>query len=94
MRSSVETMMTRLPAGETDLAGQLVHPEFVTNLAAPKRRNGPSGAAATSEWLRSCFGSLHTGIRRIPAVRDDLGMLVQLGLVPPPRPAGDSAAPG
>ena len=28
------------------------------------------------------------------SVRDDLGMLMQLGLVPPPRPAGGSSAPG
>ena len=66
MRSAVETMMTRLLAGgETELAEQLVHPEFVNNEADPERRRGPSGAAATSEWLRSCFGNLRYDIHRV-----------------------------
>ena len=136
LRSVVESMMTRLLAGgETELAEQLVHPDFVNNEADPERRNGPSGAAATSEWLRSCFGDLRYEIHRIfvdgdmaaayvtmhgthegglppgvpathkpfavkhvhlfrfaddgrvvehSAVRDDLGMVMQLGLLPPP----------
>src|SRR3954454_2094714 len=139
MRSTVETLMTRLLAGgETELAEQLVHPEFVNNEASLDRRNGPSGAAATSEWLRSCFGNLRYDIHRIfidgdmaaadvtmhrtheaalppgvpathkpfavkhvhlvrfaddgrviehSAVRDDLGMVMQLGLLPPPAAA-------
>ena len=136
LRSVVESMMTRLLAGgETELAEQLVHPDFVNNEADPERRNGPSGAAATSEWLRSCFGNLRYDIHRVfvdgdmaaayvtmqgthegglppgvpathkpfavkhvhlfrfaddgrvvehSAVRDDLGMIMQLGLLPPP----------
>ena len=136
LRSVVELMMTRLLAGgETELAEQLVHPDFVNNEADPERRNGPSGAAATSEWLRSCFGNLRYDIHRVfvdgdmaaayvtmhgthegglppgvpathkpfavkhvhlfrfaddgrvvehSAVRDDLGMVMQLGLLPPP----------
>ena len=136
MRAAVEMMMTRLLAGgETDLAEQLVHPTFVNNEADPERRQGPSGAAATSEWLRSCFGNLRYDIHRVfidgdtaaayvtmhgthegglppgvpathkpfavkhvhlfrfaddgrvvehSAVRDDLGMVIQLGLLPPP----------
>ena len=136
LRSVVESMMTRLLAGgETELAEALVHPDFVNNEADPERRNGPSGAAATSEWLRSCFGDLRYEIHRIfvdgdmaaayvtmhgthegglppgvpathkpfavkhvhlfrfaddgrvvehSAVRDDLGMIMQLGLLPPP----------
>jgi predicted ester cyclase len=136
LRSVVESLMTRvLAGGETELAEQLVHPSFVNNEAAPERRNGPSGAAATSEWLRSCFGDLRYEIHRIfvdgdmaaawvtmhgthegglppgapathkpfavehvhlfrfaedgrvvehSAVRDDLGMVMQLGLLPPP----------
>ena len=135
LRSVVESMMTRLLAGgETELAEQLVHPDFVNNEADPERRNGPSGAAATSEWLRSCFGGLRYDIHRVfvdgdmaaayvtmhgthegglppgvpathkpfavkhvhlfrfaddgrviehSAVRDDLGMIMQLGLLPP-----------
>lgn len=141
MRSAVESLMTRvLAGGETDLAEQLVHPDFVNNEAEPERRNGPSGAAATSEWLRSCFGNLRYEIHRVfidgdmaaayvtmhgthegglppgvpathkpfavkhvhlfrfaeddrvvehSAVRDDLGMVMQLGLLPPPG-AGDA----
>src|SRR6185436_4125253 len=66
LRSVVESMMTRLLAGgETELAEQLVHPDFVNNEADPERRNGPSGAAATSEWLRSCFGNLRYDIHRV-----------------------------
>ena len=136
LRSVVELMMTRLLAGgESELAEQLVHPDFVNNEADPERRNGPSGAAATSEWLRSCFGNLRYDIHRVfvdgdmaaayvtmhgthegglppgvpathkpfavkhvhlfrfaddgrvvehSAVRDDLGMIMQLGLLPPP----------
>ena len=143
LRSVVESMMTRLLAGgETELAEQLVHPDFVNNEAAPERSNGPSGAAATSEWLRSCFGNLRYDIHRVfvdgdmaaayvtmhgthegglppgvpathkpfavkhvhlfrfaddgrvvehSAVRDDLGMVMQLGLLPPP-PAGEAQA--
>lgn len=111
-----------------------MHPDFVNNEADPERRNGPRGAAATSEWLRSCFGDLRYEIHRIfvdgdmaaayvtmygthegglpsgvpathkpfavkhvhefrfaddgrviehSAVRDDLGMIMQLGLLPP-----------
>ena len=136
LRSVVDSMMTRLLAGgETELAEQLVHPDFVNNEADPERRNGPSGAAATSEWLRSCFGNLRYDVHRVfvdgdmaaayvtmhgthegglppgvpathkpfavkhvhlfrfaddgrvvehSAVRDDLGMVMQLGLLPPP----------
>jgi len=139
LRSVVELMMTRLLAGgESELAEQLVHPDFVNNEADPERRNGPSGAAATSEWLRSCFGGLRYEIHQIlvdgdmtaayvtmsgthegglppglpathkpfavkhvhlirfaedgralehSAVRDDLGMVMQLGLLPPPASA-------
>ena len=144
LRSVVESMMTRLLAGgETELAEQLVHPDFVNNEADPERRNGPSGAAATSEWLRSCFGNLRYDIHRVfvdgdmaaayvtmhgthegglppgvpathkpfavkhvhlfrfaddgrvvehSAVRDDLGMVMQLGLLPPPA-AGEAGPP-
>src|SRR3954470_20858257 len=145
MRSTVETLMRRLLAGgETELAEQLVHPEFVNYEASPERRNGPSGACATSEWLRSCFGDLRYDIHRVfvdgdmaaayvtmhgthegglppgvpathkpfavkhvhlfrfaedgrvvehSAVRDDLGMIMQLGLLPPPA-AGSAGPPG
>ena len=139
LRSVVESLMTRvLAGGETELAEQLVHPAFVNNEADPERRNGPSGAAATSEWVRSCFGNLRYDIHRVfvdgdmaaayvtmhgthdgglppgvpathkpfavkhvhlfrfaddgrvvehSAVRDDLGMVMQLGLLPPPAAA-------
>ena len=66
MRSAVETLMTRMLAGgETELAEELVHPDFVNREADPERQNGASGAAATSEWLRSCFGNLRYDIHRI-----------------------------
>jgi len=66
MRATVESLMTRvLAGGETALAEQLIHPEFVNNEADPERRNGPSGAAATSDWLHSCFGDLRYDIHRV-----------------------------
>src|SRR4051812_43414514 len=142
LRTVVESVMTRLLAGGgTELAEELVHPAFVNNEAAPERRNGPSGACATSEWLRSCFGDLRYDIHRVfvdgdmaaayvtmhgthegglppgmpathkpfavkhvhlirfaedgralehSAVRDDLGMVMQLGMLPPPAsPSAD-----
>jgi predicted ester cyclase len=139
IRENLEALMTRvLVAGEIELAERLVHPDFVNNEAAPERRNGPQGMAATSEWLRSCFGDLNYEVHRLlvdgdmaaayvtmhgthegglppgvpathkpfavkqmhlfrfapdgrvlehSAVRDDLGMIMQLGLLPPP-PSG------
>jgi predicted ester cyclase len=135
LRRNVEDLLLRLLAGgETDLAERLVHPEFVNQEAAPQRRDGPAGAAATSAWLRSCFGDLsyeihdilvdglrtaayvtmsgthegglppgapathkpfavkHVHLIRFAedgralehlAVRDDLGMVLQVGLLPP-----------
>ena len=94
MRSAVESMMVRLLAGgETELAEQLVHPEFVNVEAAPERRNGPGGAAATHKP----FAVKHVHLLRFAddgrviehsAVRDDLGMIMQLGLLPPLAAAG------
>lgn len=144
LRQNVEDVLVRLLAGgETDLAERLVHPDFVNHEAAADRRHGPQGAAATSEWLRSCFGDLRYEIHHIfvdgemtaayvtmsgthegglppglpathkpfavkhvhlirfaddgraiehSAVRDDLGMVVQLGLLPPPSPQGPNAS--
>jgi predicted ester cyclase len=142
LRQNVEDLLTRLLAGgETDLAERLVHPDFVNHEASAERRRGPAGAAATSEWLRSCFGGLRYEIHRIlvdgdmaaayvtmsgthegglppglpathkpfavkhvhlirfaedgralehSAVRDDLGMVMQLGMLPPPAsPSAD-----
>lgn len=145
MRATVESLMTRvLAGGETALAEQLIHPEFVNNEADPDRRNGPSGAAATSDWLRSCFGDLRYDLHRVfidgdmaaayvtmhgthegglppgvpathkpfavehvhlfrfaddgrvvehSAVRDDLGMIRQLGLLPSPPAAPPETSP-
>lgn len=42
-----------------------MHPDFVNNEADPERRNGPERTAATSEWLRSCFGDLRYDIHRV-----------------------------
>lgn len=140
VRQNIQDILIRLSAGgETELAERLIHPDFVNHEADPERRNGPAGAAATSEWLRSCFGQdmsfevhrvlvegdvaaayvtarghhegglppgapathkpfavKHVHIMRFAddgralehwAVRDDLGMAMQVGLLPPP-PAG------
>ena len=59
LRQNVEDLLTRMLAGgETELAARLIHPDFVNSEASPERRHGPEGAAATSAWLRSCFGDL------------------------------------
>ena len=140
LRQNVEDILMRLLAGgEIELAERLVHPDFDNQEAAAERRHGPHGAAATSEWLRSCFGALAYEIHHIfvdgdmtaayvtmsgthegglppgvpathkpfavehvhlirfaedgralehSAVRDDLGMVMQLGLLPPPPSDG------
>jgi predicted ester cyclase len=144
LRQNVADLLTRvLAGGETDLVARLVHPDFVNNEAAAERRHGPRGAAATSDWLRSCFGDLRYEIHHIfiddhmtaayvtmsgthegglppglpathkpfavkhvhlfrfaedgravehSAVRDDLGMVMQLGLLPPFPPEGQEAS--
>jgi predicted ester cyclase len=138
LRQNVADLLTRvLAGGEIDQVARLVHPDFVNNEAAAERRHGPQGAAATSDWLRSCFGDLRYEIHHIfiddhmtaayvtmsgthegglppglpathkpfavkhvhlirfaedgravehSAVRDDLGMVMQLGLLPPAPP--------
>jgi hypothetical protein len=66
LRQNVADFLTRvLAGGETDLVARLVHPDFVNNEAAAERRHGPEGAAATSDWLRSCFGDLRYEIHHI-----------------------------
>jgi hypothetical protein len=66
LRQNVEDLLTRvLAGGEIDLAPRLIHPAFVNNEASPEHRHGPEGAAATSEWLRSCFGDLKYEIHHI-----------------------------
>ncbi len=134
-------MLVRLIAGgELDLAERLIHPDCVNHEADPGRNHGAAGAAATSEWLRSCFGDLsyeihqvlvdgdmaaaymtmrgthegglppgapathkpfavkHVHLIRLAddgralehwAMRDDLGLAMQVGLLPPPR-SGDA----
>jgi predicted ester cyclase len=72
LRRNVEAMHTRLIAGgETDLAAELVHPEFVNHEADPERSRGPEGAAATSAWLRRCFGELSFEVHHV-IVQGDL----------------------
>src|ERR1700709_810136 len=66
LRQNVADLLTRvLAGGETDLVARLVHPDFVNNEAAAERRHGPQGAAATRDWLRSCFGDLRYEIHHI-----------------------------
>lgn len=136
IRRNVPDMLVRLNAGgETDLAERLVHPDFVNQDAVEERKRGPAGAAATSEWLRSCFGDVSYEVHHVLvdgdlaaayvtmrgthegglppgvpathmpfavkhvhmfrfaddgralehwAVRDDLGLAMQAGLLPPP----------
>ena len=143
VRQNVKDMLVRLLAGgESDLAPVLVHPEFVNHEADPERRNGPAGAVATGDWLRSCFGDVSYEVHRVLvdgdmaaayvtmsgthegglphgvpathkpfavkhvhlfrvaddgrvlehwAVRDDLGLAMQAGLLPPR--ASDRTAP-
>jgi predicted ester cyclase len=124
-----------MSGGKPELAEQLYHPDYVNHEADPERSSGPAGAAATAEWLRSCFGEVFYEVERIIvegdmaavyvtmsgthegglppgvpathkpfsvkhvhlirfaddgralehwAVRDDLGLAMQAGLLPPP----------
>jgi predicted ester cyclase len=66
IRQTIEDAMTRVIAGgETDLAERMVHPDFFNHEADPERARGPAGFAATSEWLRECFGDLSYEIHHI-----------------------------
>jgi predicted ester cyclase len=72
LRQNAEDMLVRVIAGgETELVEQLIHPDFVNHEADPERTQGPAGAAATSEWLRSCFGEVSYEVERI-LVEDDM----------------------
>jgi predicted ester cyclase len=142
LRQNVRDIVLRVIAGgETHLAEALIHPDFVNHEAATERQHGPEGMAATSDWLRSCFGGLayeihdilvdgdrtsayvtmsgtHEGglppgapathkpfaVKQVhlirfaedgravehSAVRDDLAMVMQLGLLRPTGPGGTS----
>ena len=142
LRRNVEDLLIRvLAGGETDLAERLVHPDFINHEAARERQRGPQGTAATSKWLRACFGDLTYEIHDIlvdgdrtaahvtmrgthegglppgvaathkpfavkhvhlirfsedgralehSAVRDDLGMILQIGLLPAGQASGSS----
>jgi len=90
LRGNVDDLLTRLLAGgETGLAERLIHPDFVNTEAAAERRHGPEGAAATSAWLRSCFGDLSYEIHRIFVDGDMTAAYVTMsgtheGGLPPP----------
>jgi predicted ester cyclase len=136
IRRNVVDLLVRLNAGgENSLAESLVHPDFVNQEAVDERKQGPAGAIATSEWLRSCFGEFSYEVHNVLvdgdlaaayvtmrgthegglppgapathkpfavkhvhlfraaddgrviehwAVRDDLGLAMQAGLLPPP----------
>lgn len=73
LRQNIEDMLVRVVAGgETRLVEQLIHPDYVNHEAEGERARGPAGAAATSEWLRSCFGELSFEVERI-LVDGDMG---------------------
>jgi hypothetical protein len=66
LRQNVEDLPTRvLAGGETTWSFGWSILTSVNNEAAPERRHGPKGAAATSQWLRSCFGDLNYEIHHI-----------------------------
>ena len=66
MRSAVELLMTRLLAGgETELPSSSCIQISSTTRRTRSGETAPSGAAATSEWLRSCFGDLRYDIHRV-----------------------------
>lgn len=66
IRRNVEDTFVRVIAGaEDDLVPRLVHPDFFNHEAAPERARGPEGFAATSAWLRSCFGAIRWEIHHV-----------------------------
>jgi hypothetical protein len=101
LRQNITDMLVRVAAGgDEEAAERLIHPDFVNHEADPERRDGPAGAVATGAWLRSCFGGLGYGVDHVLhlvrfaddgralehwAVRDDLGLAVQAGLLPAPQ---------
>jgi predicted ester cyclase len=93
LRQNAEDMLVRVIAGgETELVEQLIHPDFVNHEADPERSRGPAGAAATSEWLRSCFGEVSFEVERILVEDDMTAAYVTLrgtheGGIPPGMPA-------
>lgn len=93
LRQNVEDLLVRMLAGgETDLATRLIHPDFVNHEASPERRDGPQGAAATSEWLRACFGDMRYEIHSILVDGDQAAAYVTMsgtheGGLPPGLPA-------
>jgi predicted ester cyclase len=60
-----------MTGGEDDLVERLYHPDYVNHEADPERSAGPTGARATAEWLRSCFGDVSYEVERI-IVEDDM----------------------
>lgn len=93
MRQNIEDAFHRMIAGgETDLAERLAHPDFFNREAAPERAHGPAGFAATSEWLRSCFGDLSYEIHHVYLDGDRAAVHVTMrgtheGGLPPGAPA-------
>ncbi len=66
LRQNIEDALVRVIAGgETNLVERLIHPDFVNHEADPERSRGPEGFAATSEWLRSCFGTISWDVHHV-----------------------------
>jgi predicted ester cyclase len=66
LRQNIEDALVRVIAGgETNLVERLIHPDFVNHEADPGRSRGPEGFAATSEWLRSCFGTISWDVHHV-----------------------------
>jgi predicted ester cyclase len=64
-QNSVDLLVRVISGGEVELAEQLVHPDFVNHEAVPERSRGPEGAAATAQWLRSCFGEISWDVHHV-----------------------------
>jgi predicted SnoaL-like aldol condensation-catalyzing enzyme len=76
-RRTYEELLNR---GNLDVADELVAPEFINHEAPPGRDRGPD-----MHFVRFRDGKAveHWG------VRDDLGMMQQLGVIPEPGQAGE-----
>lgn len=93
IRRNVTDILVRLNAGgETGLADRLIHSEFMNQEAVEERKHGSAGAAATSEWLRSCFGDVSYEVHHVLVDRDLAAAYVTIrgtheGGLPPGAPA-------
>ena len=80
-----------LNGGNLAVADELIDPEFLDREAQPGRNRGPESFRQLITMLRTAFPDLHFVCFRDGkaiehwGLRDDVGMMRQMGLMPEPR---------